>query len=86
MEQKNNNIKDDMFSEMRAAGSKLPDIVEALQLAGWRTKNHHDNWYHPLSPNDQFTTHEAYARLSVVDKMKPEQLRFNLKMQKDNGK
>lgn len=68
-----------MFDEMRAAGSKLPDMVEALQLAGWKTHQHHDNWVCADFPNGM-DTHAAYEKLSTVEKMKPEQNRFNKRM------
>lgn len=51
--------KNDMFEDMRAAGSTLPDIVEALKKRGWRNYNHHDNWIHP-NVIGEFTTHQAY--------------------------
>jgi len=51
-----------MFDEMRAAGSRLPYIVEALQKEGWKNRNHHDNWYHPSKPDEEFDTHGAYAQ------------------------
>lgn len=65
-----------MFDEMRAAGSSLPDMVEALRYAGWKTYQHHDNWVHKDYPQG-LDTHEAYSKLSCVEKMKPEQIRFN---------
>lgn len=51
--------KNDMFEDMRAAGSILPDMVEALKKRGWRNYNHHDNWIHP-NVIGEFTTHQAY--------------------------
>jgi hypothetical protein len=51
--------KNDMFEDMRAAGSQLPDIVETLKKRGWKTYEHHDNWIHP-NVLGQFTTHQAY--------------------------
>lgn len=74
-----------MFDEMRAAGSKLPDMVEALQLAGWKTHQHHDNWVCAEFPHGM-DTHAAYNTLSAVEKMKPEQNRFNKQMAEANSK
>lgn len=34
----------DMFTEMRAAGSHIPDMVEFLRANGWQSYKHHDNW------------------------------------------
>ena len=68
-----------MFDEMRAAGSKLPDMVEALQLAGWKTHQHHDNWVCANFPHGM-DTHKAYNTLSAVEKMRPEQNRFNKRL------
>lgn len=68
-----------MFDEMRAAGSSLPDMVEALRHAGWKTYQHHDNWVHKDYPQG-LDTHQAFAKLSCVEKMKPEQNRFNKQM------
>lgn len=59
-----------MFDEMRAAGSKLPDMVEALQSGGWKTRHHHDNWYHPSNPDKEYDTHEAYKILLFTPKAK----------------
>lgn len=69
----------DMFQEMREAGSKLPDMVEALQLAGWKTYQHHDNWVCANFPHGM-DTHKAYNTLSAVEKMRPEQNRFNKRL------
>jgi len=66
-----------MLQEMREAGSSLPDMVEALQFAGWKTKGHHDNWVHENFPNG-LDTHEAWKKLSFVDQIKPAQLRMNI--------
>lgn len=54
--------KNDMFEDMRAAGSTLPDIVEALKKRGWRNYNHHDNWIHP-NVIGEYGTHRAYETI-----------------------
>lgn len=54
--------KNDMFEDMRAAGSTLPDIVEALKKRGWRNYNHHDNWIHP-NVIGEYDTHRAYETI-----------------------
>lgn len=51
-----------MFDEMRAAGSTLPDMVELLQVTGWKTYQHHDNWIHSEFPHGM-STHEAYEAM-----------------------
>ncbi len=54
--------KNDMFEYMRAGGSELPDMVEALKKRGWRNYNHHDNWIHP-NVIGEFDTHRAYEKI-----------------------
>lgn len=58
-----------MFSEMKEAGSHLPDMIEKLLENGWITINHHDNWIKkewadsPDAGHLGFDTHAAYARI-----------------------
>lgn len=67
----------DMFTEMRAAGSKLPDIVDHLQANGWETYEHHDNWVRKEwtleeKKRSYFSTHAAYERcISGITKPLP---------------
>jgi hypothetical protein len=63
MEQQN---KNDMFEDMRAAGSQLPDIVETLKKRGWKTYEHHDNWIHP-NVIGEFDTHQAYEYKGMIN-------------------
>ena len=58
--------KNDMFEDMRAAGSTLPDKVEALKKRGWRNYNHHDNWIHP-NVIGEFDTHHAYEYKGMIN-------------------
>ena len=58
--------KNDMFEDMRAGGSTLPDIVEALKKRGWRNYNHHDNWIHP-NVIGEFDTHQAYEYKGMIN-------------------
>jgi hypothetical protein len=58
--------KNDMFEDMRAAGSTLPDKVEALKKRGWRNYNHHDNWIHP-NVIGEFDTHQAYEYKGMIN-------------------
>jgi len=53
--------KNDMFEDMRAGGSKLPDMVEYLKANGWKTYNHHDNWVKE-GMSGEYDTHEAYNK------------------------
>jgi hypothetical protein len=67
--------KNDMFEDMRAAGSQLPDIVETLKKRGWKTYEHHDNWIHP-NVLGQFTTHQAYEYKGMINVPASEAVRF----------
>jgi hypothetical protein len=58
--------KNDMFEYMRAGGSELPDMVEALKKRGWRNYNHHDNWIHP-NVIGEFDTHRAYEYKGMIN-------------------
>ncbi len=50
-----------MFEEMRASGSKLPDMIDSLIKNGWVTYQHHDNWIKKDgSVKGEFDTHSAF--------------------------
>lgn len=70
------NKEKSMFEEMREVGSRLPDMVEHLQVNGWESYQHHDNWVRSeWTPDEKrkslLDTHEAYKRCLENDNRPP---------------